>query len=276
MAKITSYSLAQPALAVANLDVAVDRMHDLLGAVPSERLLGRNAVYAFENETFLELLGPVNEQHTRWRFLKNFGPGLYMFCVDLQNEDLDEVEAELHRQGKRIVDGGRDRYDGNVRAGWHIHPHDACNLLMLLAVKADLRDNGLWAGLSYHAYIDGNTRYVREIRGVLARTVNPAQEAPCFATMGFEMTPLGGSGAWRWQGPTGTLLELWPTDSWSGNPVHGRREYALCLRPRDATALLERFQRCGLTGQEGIAGGRWLSSVDPILGVRFAVDIEEA
>ena len=191
MAKITAYSLAQPALAVADIEVAVDRMHDLLGAVPSERLPGRNTVYAFENETFLELLGPVNEQHTRWRFLKSFGPGLYMFCVDLQIDDLDEVEAELHRRGKRIVEGGRDRYDGNVHAGWHIHPHDACNLLMLLAVKADSRDNGLWAGLGYRAYMGGNTRFAREIRGVLARTAKPEQEAPCFAAMGFQMTPHG-------------------------------------------------------------------------------------
>src|SRR5262245_18000092 len=151
MAKLSVYSISQPALVVEDLEVAVDRMHDLFGAVPSERLLGRNAVYAFENETFLELLGPVDEGHTRWRFLRKFGPGYYMFCADLANTDLDEVEAELARLGKRIVDGGRHRYEGNVRAGYLIHPQDAGGKIMLLTVMADRRENGLWAGFSYRA-----------------------------------------------------------------------------------------------------------------------------
>jgi hypothetical protein len=272
MATLSVYSISQPALVVDGLEVAVDRMHDLFGAVPSERLLGRNAVYAFENETFLELLGPVDEGHTRWRFLRRFGPGYYMFCADLENTDPGEVEAELARLGKRIVDGGRDRYEGNVRAGYHIHPHDAGGMIMLLTIKDDRRENGLWAGFSYRAYIPGNTRYVREVRGVLARTADPAAEAPGFGELGMVMAPLGAAGTWRWQGPTGTLLELWPAGSWSGSPVDERRDYALCLRARDVPALLARLSRYGHIAQRLPADGRWLTNVDPILGVRLAVE----
>jgi hypothetical protein len=272
MGELAVYSIAQPALVVDDLEVAVDRMHDLFGAVPSERLPGRNAVYAFENETFLELLGPVEEGHTRWRFLRRFGPGYYMFCADLENTDLDEVEGELARLGKRVVDGGRRKYEGNVLAGYHIHPRDACGMIMLLTVKSDRRENGLWAGFSYRAYIPGNSRYVREIRGVLARTADPAAEAPGFGEMGLAMAPLGATGAWGWQGRTGTRFELWPATSWAGGPVDERRDYALCLRARDVSALLARLSRFGLAGERRAADGRWLTNPDPVLGVRRGVE----
>ena len=279
MAKLTAYSLVQPALAVEDLETAIDRVHDLLGAVPSERLRREgditNAVYAFENETHLELLSPENEGHTRWRFVRKFGSGLYMFCVDMQSEDPGEVEEALKRQGKRIVAGGR-RDAGNVVAGYHVHPRDACNLLTLLAVKADPRDNGAWAGHGYRAYVSGNARYAQELRGVLARTTNPAAEAPCFGTLGLEMAALGQTGAWKWQGPTGTIVELWPAESWPGGPVDSRRDYVLCFRARHPEALAERLTKCGLTGAQGLAGGRWLSSVDPVLGVRFAIEANPA
>ena len=132
MSAIRIHSLVQPALTVRDLPEAVDRMHALLGAVPSEQNAWGNAVYAFGNTTFLELLGPVNESHTRWRFLRDFGPGLYMLCVDLANRDRREVDEELARLGKRVVAPGRET--ANITVGWHIHPRDACNLLMLFAL----------------------------------------------------------------------------------------------------------------------------------------------
>ena len=268
MSAIRIHSLVQPALTVRDLPEAVDRVHALLAAVPSEQNAWGNAVYAFGNTTFLELLGPVNESHTRWRFLRDFGPGLYMFCVDLANGDRREVDDELARLGKRVVAPGRET--ANITAGWHIHPRDACNLLMLFALKRDPTDNTDWAGPKCRDYVPGNTRFASQVAGVLARTTDPAGEARCFGELGFGMAPLT-DGACGWRGPTGTIVELWPADAWAGNRVERRRDYALCLRASATDRLIDRLTACGLAGEQGRAGGRWLSSIDPILGVRFAV-----
>lgn len=258
-------------------------MHALFGALPSARLPDYNAVYAFDNNTFLELLGPVNDEHTRARFLRKFGPGFYMICSTLEGQDEHAVEEELKCRGKRIV---RSMQHKNIRKTWHIHPQDSGGFLTLLAVKTDMRDNREWCGEHYHAYIRGNTRYVDEVGGVLARTVDPAAEAPIFAPLGFAMTPAG-DGAWKWVGRGGTVFELWPADAWVGERANervservnerldDRRDYAICLRTRHLPALLERFAACGLTGignVGGVEGRRWLSSTDPVLGVRFAVE----
>ncbi len=289
MTRLSPYSISQPAVVVADVDEAVDRVHELLGAVPSERLMGanevdqsgrvqdasaaRNAVYAFADTTFLELLGPVEEGHTRWRFLQRFGPGYYMFCADLENESPQEVADELERLGVRVVAGGPGPRRGRVKASFHLHPHDACGMLMLLAIKQDLHDNRDWAGESYRAYIDGNTRIAHALKGVAARTSDPAGDAPQFGKLGFEMVPLG-SGGWGWRGEGGTVLELWPEDAWDGESVDDQRDYALCLTAREPDTLVQRLERSGLKGQDG-PRERWLSSVDPIIGVRWAVEASD-
>ncbi len=268
LAQLTAYSLEQPALVVADLDAATDRMHALFGALPSERIPKYNAVYPFGANTYLELLGPFEPGHTRARFLARNGPGFYMICATLENQDVEEVEAQIKRSGKRIV---RSMVHHNVRKTWHIHPHDAPGMLVLLAVKTDVLDNTDWCGHSYKAYIDGNTRYVDQVGGLIARTADPAAEALGFAELGFPMSPLP-DGAQRWQGRAGTVVELWPSTSWLGRTITDRRDYALCLRTQNAPAVLSRLAACGLTGEHGMAGGRWLSSTDPVLGVRFAVE----
>ena len=284
MTRLSPYSISQPAVVVADVDQAIDRIHALFGAVPSERLMGANegngkvpaesaagnAVYAFEDTTFLELLGPVAEGHTRCRFLRRFGPGYYMFCADLENADPQEVADELERLQVRVVAGGVSQRSARVRASFHLHPKDAGGTLVLLAVKEDLNDNRDWAGESYRAYVAGNTRAVRAIKGVAARTSDPSGEAQRFVRLGFEMSPLE-NGGWGWRGQGGTALELWPSDAWQGEAIEDRRDYALCLTPRDPTRLVRRLEECGLKGQEGPAR-RWLSSVDPVIGVRWLVD----
>ena len=80
MTRLAAYSICQPAVVVADVDEAIDRVHALFGAVPSERVMGAseaadesaagNAVYAFEDTTFLELLGRTRSperQHRRAR-----------------------------------------------------------------------------------------------------------------------------------------------------------------------------------------------------------------
>jgi hypothetical protein len=267
MTELRAYSIEQPALAVADLDLACDRMHALFGALPSERMPDYNAVYAFGNNTHLELLGPVSEEHTRARFVRRNGPGFYMICATLENQDVAGVGDTLARLGKRVV---RSMEHRNVRKTWHIHPHDAGGLLILLAVRTDLDDNAEYAGSSYRAYIKGNTRWCDEVHGVIARSAEPAADAAVFAPLGFAAQPQA-DGCWRWQGRAGTILEFRPSDAWRGAAVTERRDYALCLRARSPQALVARFAAAGLVTDDE-AGGRWLSAIDPVLGVRFAVE----
>jgi hypothetical protein len=85
------------------------------------------------------------------------------------------------------------------------------------------------------------------------------------------MEPIG-QGAYGWRGPTGSVLELWPPDSWEGPPVDTRRDYAIVIKPNDRSGLLRRMTHLEFRFQDGVAGGRLMSSVDPVLGIRFALE----
>ncbi len=87
------------------------------------------------------------------------------------------------------------------------------------------------------------------------------------------MVPVGSVG-WGWRGEGGTVLELWPEDAWDGESVDEKRDYALCLTAREPDTLVQRLERSGLKGQDG-PRERWLSSVDPIIGVRWAVEASD-
>ena len=274
---IRGYSLVQPAVIVRDLDTGVDRMHELFGAVPSERnddhSVFANAVYAFGNNTHLELLDGMHESHTRWRFLERRGPGLYMLCVDLTNEQVDrpaDVEEEITRHKKRIVQ--KDTVTENIVNGWHLHPHDTGNLLILLALKRDTADNRDWAGLNSQEYVRGNTRVINQVRGVVARSTNPAAESATFAEVGLAMRELSADGRWGWEGATGTVFELWPEDAWPGERPESYRDYALLVTAHDPEAVLHRTRQAGLAMQRELGSGRWLTDVDSVLGVRLIVE----
>lgn len=271
---IRVHSLVQPAVVVDDLDAASDRVFELFRAAPSERNDSetfRNAVYAFGNDTYLELLDGMHEGHTRMKFLRNFGPGLYMLCVDVGNDDPEEVASDLDRLGIRVVAPGRETV--NIVRGWHLHPRDAGGILVLLALKKDKTDNRDWAGHQAAAYVASNTRVVDALGGVLARTTGPRGESKRFGDLGFGMEPIAeADGALGWRGPTGTLLELWPANAWQGDDVSDRRDYALCFTSKDQQASVRHLEACGLRPAEGSHGGRWLSTVDPVLGVRIAVE----
>lgn len=271
MPALNAYSLVQPAVAVRELDVAVDRMHELFLAVPSERNDTRefaNAVYAFGNNTYLELLDGRYEGHTRMRFLEQFGPGLYMLCVDIAPAEPAAIEAELAAAGVRVVQKGRET--ANIPAGWHLHPRDAGGILVLHALKKDLADNSDWAGHQCRAYVPGNSRVISELRGVVARTPDPASEAARFAAIGMLMEPADGGGQ-RWTGATGTVVELQPPGAWPGPAVDAHRDYALLLAANDPAAVAARLAANGTAGV-GTHAGRLMTEVDPVLGVRFAIE----
>lgn len=278
MSDLVVHTLTQPAVAVQDRALGVARMSDLFAAVPADRRLDpqvarqRGTLFAFDNTTFLEILDPVGPEHTRHRFVSRNGPGFYMISADLSNDNPDAVGAELARLGKRVVAGGSGH--GNVRHSWHLDPRDCGRLLVMLAVKRDRRDNREWAGAFHHEDIVHNTRFIREVAGVIARTADPQGEGRVYSELGMSMGAInGGRGAVGWHGPTGNVFELWPADAWEGAPVGERRDYAISLRVHDVARLMARMACWGLTFSDDVAGGRCLSSVDPVLGVRFALEL---
>jgi len=275
MHPILAHSIIQTAVVTRSRAEGVARVADLFAAVPVDLPDGpeggkvKGTVFAFRNNSNLEVLDPLEPDHTRHRFLDRHGPGAYMLSCSLQNTDWQAVGDSFRETGVRSVLEGP--FGVKHRYRWHLHPKDAGGLLILTSVMQDRDDNADWAGPHWDEDIATNTRFVDEVRGYIARTPDPVAECAPFGRVGFAMVPLEGGGQ-GWHGPTGSVLELWPSDAWEGDAVTGRRDFAMVLKARDRTGLLRRMAHLGFTFQPGVAGGRLLSSIDPVLGVRFAID----
>lgn len=275
MSQVLTHSIVQIAVVTGSRTEGVARMADLFAAVPVDLEGGpeqgkvHGTVFAFNNRTNMEILDPLGEDHTRHRFLRRNGPGAYMLSCSLQNEDWEEVRESFKRAGVRSVLEGP--FGAKHLYRWHLHPKDAGGILILTSVMKDREDNADWAGPHYADDIPFNTRFVDQICGLAARTADPAAEHSAFGAVGFPMRYLVRE-AFGWRGPTGNVLELWPDDAWDGPSVEARRDIAVVVKAADRGGLLRRMQHLGLTFQHDIAGGRLLTSIDPALGVRFAIE----
>ena len=272
---VLTHSIVQTAVVTRSRAEGVARMADLFAAVPIDLPGGpdegaeNGTVFAFNNRTHMEILDPMDENHTRHRFLQRNGPGAYMLSCSLQNEDWQQVRESLREDGIRTVVEGPFGQKHLYR--WHLHPKDAGGLLILTSVMVDREDNADWAGPHYAEDIAYNTRYVDQVCGLIARTSSPATEHEAFGKVGFPMQTIAG-GAMGWLGPTGNVLELWPDSAWEGPSIQTRRDYAVVIRASDRDGLLRRMQHVGLSLLPQTAGGRLLTSIDPVLGVRFAIE----
>ncbi|MBV1688873.1 hypothetical protein KRR38_14625 [Novosphingobium sp. G106] len=275
MDAVRTFSIIQTAVVTHSRSEGVARVADLFAAVPVDLEGGSDAgkvkgtVIAFANGTNFEVLDPLEENHTRYRFLRRNGPGAYMLSCSLENEDWKAVGESFAAHGVRAVVEGPFGQKHLYR--WHLHPKDAGGLLILTSVMKDRDDNADWAGENWANDIPFNTRFVEEIRGYAARTLDPVAESETFGKVGFTMRPLAGGGM-GWRGPTGNVLELWPQDSWDGPAVDQRRDFAVVLKASNREGLLRRMSHLGFTFMDGVAGRRILSSIDPVLGVRFAIE----
>jgi len=145
---LTVEHVLQPALLCRDLDRTMDFLHGLLGIYPSERVdittAGvHNAVYAFDGQTFLELIAPYDPDCAAMRLLHRYGEGWHMLSVDLVDMPVDAAARAIAATGVRVV---RENATPAVKHAWHLHPKDAGGVLLNLALRADHDDNGAWAG----------------------------------------------------------------------------------------------------------------------------------
>ena len=164
--------ISQPAVLVEDLDEAMDWLHRVFGIFPSERVdIARsgvnNAVYAFGNRTYLELIEPYDPEGSAYRLLKQNGPGWHMVNVDIADDDFEVLDAEIRATGARVVQLNRTEH---VAAAWHLHPRDTHGVLLNLANPTDHDEHGMWAGWAWREYVSTNTRVVDRILGLSLAT----------------------------------------------------------------------------------------------------------
>jgi hypothetical protein len=180
--------IAQPAVLVDDLDDALDWIAQCFKAYPSERvdIAGagvNNAVYAFANRTYLELIEPYNPESSAYRLLGRAGPGWHMLNVDIVDAEPDDIEGALTRAGTRVVQRNKTAH---VRGAWHLHPGDTDGVLMNLANPTDHDEHGMWAGWAWREYVTTNTRVVHDILGVSLVTDDLHRTQRRYAQFGCE------------------------------------------------------------------------------------------
>lgn len=205
--------ITQPAVLVDDLDLALDWMAEFLKAYPSERvdIVGagvNNAVYAFGNRTYLELIEPYNPDSSAQRLLTRSGPGWHMLNVDIVDADSGDVEAALAQSGSRVVQRNTSTH---IKHAWHLHPGDTDGVLLNLANPTNHDEHGMWAGWAWREYVSTNTRIVHDILGVSLITDDLNRTGRRYAELGFNLgSPFtdGPDEVIQAITPTGTFLQI--------------------------------------------------------------------
>ena len=182
--------ISQPAILVEDLDEAMDWLHRVFGIFPSERVdIARsgvnNAVYAFSNRTYLELIEPYDSEGSAHRLLKRQGPGWHMVNVDIADDDFEVLDAEIRATGVRVVQLNRTEH---VAAAWHLHPKDTHGVLVNLANPTDHDEHGMWAGWAWREYVSTNTRVVDRILGLSLATDDLSAVEKTWSSFGLRFT----------------------------------------------------------------------------------------
>lgn len=180
--------VVQPAVLVDDMNAAIDWLARTFLAYPSERVdianAGvNNAVYAFSNQTYLELIEPYNPESSAYRLLRRNGPGWHMLSADLAPVDVDEVDTAIRATGVRVVQHNHTQF---VAGAWHLHPRDTGGVLLNLAIPAKPDEHGMWAGWAWRQYVSTNTRVVDRILGVSMVTDDLVRARAVYSSLGFD------------------------------------------------------------------------------------------
>ncbi len=102
------------AIAVENLDIALEFYRDALGVGVSERrevpAEGVEIAFLPLGESSLELLRPLDKENSIGRFINNRGEGIHHVCMLV--EDIEAAVTRLLDRGARMVTEVRSHPDG--------------------------------------------------------------------------------------------------------------------------------------------------------------------
>jgi len=124
------------AIAVKNLDEALQLYYDLFGVKPSKiETLPQQGVKAallpMGEGTEIELLEPIDPQSGMAKFLENRGEGIHHICLEV--DDVDRELLTLADKGVQLIDQkGRPGLAGTVG---FLHPKSTKGVLIELAQK---------------------------------------------------------------------------------------------------------------------------------------------
>ena len=121
------------------------------------------------NDTFFEIVMPVQENTTAERFFdKTGGEGGYMIIVDVENF---EKENDRIKNSKIKIIWNGDRKEENIHARTiHLHPKQVGGAILSLD-KMIPEDEWLWAGTNWKKHI--NKSIVDSISGVILKSRDP-------------------------------------------------------------------------------------------------------
>lgn len=122
-------------IAVRDLERAIEQFETLYGMPCSERgepvTSGLRYAYFRSEDTYVELISPVRDDGPVARRLSQFGDGLYLIAMRVDN--IDRAVEELRNKGVRLLG---DPGPGNPVTGQVlIHPSSAGGVLMRLVQR---------------------------------------------------------------------------------------------------------------------------------------------
>lgn len=124
--------LHHAAIAVRDLDEALDFYQNALGAVVTKRRKvpdeGVEIAFLPMGESELELLEPLDPENAIGRFLTKRGEGIHHLCLLV--DDLDEAVATMTDQGVQMATEIREHPDGTRYV--FVHPKSAHGVLLEL------------------------------------------------------------------------------------------------------------------------------------------------
>ena len=134
-----AYNLDHVAIAVADLDAALDEYRRLYGAEPQHREVieeqGVEEAMVAVGGSYIQLLQPLDADSPVGRFLSARGEGLHHIALAV--DDIDAALAHLEAEGARLIDR-EPRIGGRGARIAFVHPKQFAGTLVELVESAPM------------------------------------------------------------------------------------------------------------------------------------------
>ncbi len=133
-----AYNVDHVAIAVRDLDGAIDRYRTLYGVEPIRREIvadqGVEEAMLPVGGSFVQLLAPLGADTPVGRFLDSRGEGLHHLAFAVA--DIDQALAHLETEGARLIDRQPRQGGGGARIAF-VHPQETAGTLIELVEHDD-------------------------------------------------------------------------------------------------------------------------------------------